>query len=230
MATDRTGNEARVPLAIELLDLEPKADRIDIPDTFLDRKIPEFEAHYPDLTGSPVEKYVEINNKVRRANAARIAEVCQQSESRKLWQGGGFGRLAGSARRASFADQRTYYYQDKKIDHQSHLGVDLASTKQDEVLAANSGKTVFADYLGIYGNVVIIDHGLGVFSLYSHLSQINVAVGDMVDRRKVIGLTGTTGMAGGDHLHFSMLVNGIFVDPVEWWDPNWLKHHVDAML
>jgi murein DD-endopeptidase MepM/ murein hydrolase activator NlpD len=98
------------------------------------------------------------------------------------------------------------------------------------VLAANRGKVIFADYLGIYGNMVVLDHGLGVFSLYSHLSQIGVVEGDIVEKNGVLGATGTSGMAGGDHLHFSMLVNGVLVDPLEWWDEHWLDLNILSYL
>jgi murein DD-endopeptidase MepM/ murein hydrolase activator NlpD len=108
--------------------------------------------------------------------------------------------------------------------------MDIASTRRANVRAANSGIVVFADYLGIYGNMVMVDHGQGVFSLYSHLSQINVSPGDKVTTESVLGLTGTTGMAGGDHLHFSVLVNGIFVTPKEWWDQHWIEVTVDEPL
>ena len=132
--------------------------------------------------------------------------------------------------RAGYADHRTYLYNNEKIDEQIHLGVDIASLEHANVGAANRGLVVFAEYLGIYGNTVILDHGQGIFSLYSHLSQIDVAVGTMVEKDTVLGLTGTTGMAGGDHLHFSMLVNGIFVDPIEWWDEEWVKLHMLSVL
>ena len=89
---------------------------------------------------------------------------------------------------------------------------------------------IFADYLGIYGNTVILDHGLGVFSLYSHLSQIGIEVGAIVDKDQGIGESGATGMAGGDHLHFSILVNGILVDPLEWWDAKWLDLNIASYL
>ena len=125
--------------------------------------------------------------------------------------------------RAGFADHRTYDYKGKPIDEQVHLGVDIASTERADVRAAEAAKVVFTGYNGIYGEMVVLDHGQGVFSLYSHLSQINVTVDSMVDQNTVLGLTGTTGMAGGDHLHFSMLINGIFVNPVEWWDPHWIE-------
>jgi murein DD-endopeptidase MepM/ murein hydrolase activator NlpD len=121
-------------------------------------------------------------------------------------------------------------YNGEVIDAQTHLGVDIASTQQDSVRAANRGKVVFADYLGIYGNVVILDHGQGVFSLYSHLSSFDTTLGALVDKDEPIGRTGVSGMAGGDHLHFSMLIHGIFVTPVEWWDQNWIDVNIQNIL
>ena len=67
---------------------------------------------------------------------------------------------------------------------------------------------LYADELGIYGNCVIVDHGMGVQSLYAHLSSIGVKPGDMVEKEQELGRSGMTGLAGGDHLHFTMLVNG----------------------
>jgi murein DD-endopeptidase MepM/ murein hydrolase activator NlpD len=109
-----------------------------------------------------------------------------------------------------------------------HQGEDLASLEHSPVTAANNGVVVLAEPLGIYGHTVILDHGLGIFSMYSHLSRIGVKSGDEVKTGAVLGQTGTTGLAGGDHLHFSMLVHGAFVDPLEWWDPHWLKDQVEG--
>jgi murein DD-endopeptidase MepM/ murein hydrolase activator NlpD len=116
------------------------------------------------------------------------------------------------------------------IDHQTHLGIDLASTARAPVPAANAGKVVFAGDLGIYGNCVILDHGLGLQTLYGHLSQIDVQVGDSVAKGQAIGRTGTSGLAGGDHLHFDVLISGQQVNPIEWWDPSWINHNVTAKL
>ncbi len=85
---------------------------------------------------------------------------------------------------------------------------------------------LYAAPLGIYGNCVILDHGLGVQSLYGHLSIIDVKEGDTVEKGQALGRTGTTGLAGGDHLHFTMLVDGVMVSPVEWWDPHWMEDRV----
>src|SRR5581483_7042067 len=115
-------------------------------------------------------------------------------------------------------------------DHQVHLGFDLAVTSRVPIVAANAGTVLNASWLGIYGNCVIIDHGMGVASLYGHLSSFGVKVGDKVERGQEIGRSGKTGMAAGDHLHFTMLVAGHPVNPVEWWDPHWIQDRVDRKL
>ncbi len=225
-ATDLAGNTVAKPFGMILRTKDKKRDRINVPDSFLDRKLPEFLSYYPDLTGkAPIDQYLEINNRVRQENNDIISEVCSKSKPERLWEGR-FTRMARSSRKAGYAEMRTYYYNGREVDKQVHLGIDLASTKKAEVTAANRGEVVFADYLGIYGHMVIIDHGLGVFSLYSHLSQMNVEVGDVVTGDTVIALTGASGMAGGDHLHFSILVNGVFVNPLEWWDKQWLNRNI----
>ena len=227
-ALDKAGNSANVPFSTTYKADRKKKDKINVSDGFLNRKIPEFQQYYQDMSGSLLEKYLYINNTVRKENNQKISELCKNPREERLWEGR-FLRMAGSSR-AGFADYRTYYFNGKAIDNQTHLGIDIASTRRVDVKAANQGVVIFADYLGIYGNMVMIDHGQGVFSLYSHLSQINVALEDKVDQQTVLGLTGTTGMAGGDHLHFSILVNGVFVTPKEWWDQHWIDVTIEEPI
>lgn len=224
-STDKAGNSSTFSVYSNLKKTQFKNDRINISDGFLDKKIPEFQQHHPEMQGNYLDKYLFTNNKIRKENNNRIKEICTTgSAPEKMWDGK-FIRMAGASR-AGFADHRTYYYNGDPIDKQVHLGVDIASTRHANIKAANGGVIKYSDYLGIYGQLVIIDHGQGVFSLYSHLSNIKVANGDRVTKGDVIGKSGTTGMAGGDHLHFSMLVNGVFVTPVEWWDYNWIKLNI----
>ncbi|MFZ5759033.1 MAG: M23 family metallopeptidase [Thermodesulfobacteriota bacterium] len=227
-AVDQAGNIGNASFSMLLKKVNFKQDSITISDNFLQAKMPEFAQHYPQMSGSLLDQFLFVNNTVRIENNNKIMEVCRTSTPERLWEGR-FGRMEGSGR-AGYADHRTYFYQGKEVDKQVHLGMDIAATERYPVQAANRGRVVFADYLGIYGNMVILDHGLGVCSLYSHLSAMSVAVGDMVDKGAVIGNTGTTGMAGGDHLHFSMLVNGILVNPVEWWDQSWMDLYIHAYL
>ena len=228
VATDQAGNEGNAVFSMVFKNVPDKSDKINVSDGFLNSKIPEFEEHYPEMTGSPVDKYLFVNNEVRNRNGATIQELCSKPVAEQLWRDR-FNRMLGQTM-AGYAEERTYFYQDKEIDHQVHLGIDIASTTNSAVKAANRGKVIFADYLGIYGNMVLIDHGQGIFSLYSHLSRIETAAGADVDQDTVIAYSGATGMAGGDHLHFSMLIHGMFVSPIEWWDQHWIDVNIKEIV
>ncbi len=228
IAEDAAGNKTTKPFAPVLQKPNQKKDKINVSDGFLNRKIPEFEEHYPEMQGELVQKYLYSNRDIRQMNNKKIHDLCMNPGPKRLWAGK-FLRMAGSGR-AGFADHRTYYYKGEAIDKQVHLGMDIASTKHAPIKASGAGTVIFDEYLGIYGNMVMLDHGQGVFSLYSHLSQINVAVGDTLAKGDILGNSGTSGMAGGDHLHFSMLVNGIFVTPKEWWDQHWIDVTIDGPL
>jgi murein DD-endopeptidase MepM/ murein hydrolase activator NlpD len=230
-ATDGAGNTAKRGISCHINAKAFAEDTLHISDAFLRRKMPEFEPF--SFSKSPpdslLDKFLAVNQDLRMANYDTLQGVCQASDGEKHWAGP-FLRLPGSARKAGFADRRTYLYEGKAVDKQYHLGIDLASTAQSPVPASNTGKVCFADNLGIYGKTVVIDHGFSLFSMYSHLSRLSVSTDQVVSKGDTIGLTGTTGMAGGDHLHFSMLVQGTFVNPVEWWDDNWIKHNITDKL
>lgn len=228
VVTDEAGNETSLALPTTFAQSPAKHDQVSISDHFLQQKMPEFAAHYPEMQGTDVEKYLYINNQIRLSNGRTITQVCATTDPSQLWSDR-FLRMPGSGR-AQFADQRTYFYHGSAIDNQTHLGVDIASLAEAEVRAANRGKVVFAGYLGIYGNMVILDHGQGIASLYSHLSRIDTTAGTLVAKDQAIGRTGATGMAGGDHLHFSMLVHGIFVNPTQWWDQHWIDVNIKSAL
>jgi murein DD-endopeptidase MepM/ murein hydrolase activator NlpD len=178
----------------------------------------------PEGTGSIVDRFVKLNNDMRKANTETIYNLRTNTVNKMLWTGA-FVPLKG-ARESFFADRRSYFYQGKKIDEQVHLGYDLAQRANTVVRAANAGRVIYAERLGIYGNCIILDHGYSLESLYGHLSRIDVKVGDMVTKEQNIGATGATGMAFGDHLHFSMLVDGYQIDPKEWWDEHWIHDRI----
>jgi len=232
-AVDPAGNSSESSFYYHIRRKTFRKDKINISDGFLNRKIPEFSSQIsPGASKSPVDKFLEINRDVRKANFYKIAAACQNPDPRMHWQGS-FLRLPKSATRARFADHRTYFYKGNQIDQQVHLGIDLASVANSPVPASNAGVVALASAsggLGIYGKTVILDHGYGLFSMYSHLSQIAVKAGDRVARGDKLGRTGSTGMAGGDHLHFSMLINDTFVNPVEWWDVKWIQNNVTSKI
>ena len=232
-ARDEAGNEATARFVDNVFEKPFKKSRIPIDDRFLGRVVPEILAHAPELTvtnpSDLVPSFLAVNGTLRRMNAERIAALTATSGARRLWDGP-FVQLGNSQVEASFADRRTYQYNGREIDQQVHLGFDLAVTANVPVVAANAGTVVQADWLGIYGNCVIVDHGLGVASLYGHLSSIGVKVGESVTKGQLLGKSGMTGLAGGDHLHFTMLVGGRPVNPVEWWDLQWMKDRVERKL
>ncbi|MCF8056567.1 MAG: M23 family metallopeptidase [Desulfocapsa sp.] len=228
VAVDAAGNRSSKIFAPILNKANQKRDEINVGDDFLSKKVPEFQERYPEMEGDQVQKYLYTNRQIRQMNNQKIHDLCLSPDPKRLWTGR-FLRMAGSGK-AGFADHRTYFYKGQAIDKQVHLGMDIASTKHVEIKAAGTGKVVFGDYLGIYGNMVMLDHGQGIFSLYSHLSQINVVPGDTLNQGDILGNSGTSGMAGGDHLHFSMLVNGIFVAPKEWWDQHWIDVTIDGPI
>jgi murein DD-endopeptidase MepM/ murein hydrolase activator NlpD len=205
-----------------------KRSRIELNDAFLQRVVPDILQHTPDVrvpAGDPLTGFLKINGDLRRINADKILSMAGQTAPQILWKGP-FRPLGNAQVESKFADHRTYFYQGKEVDQQVHLGFDLAVTANVPVLAGNDGRVVYADYLGIYGNCVILDHGMGVQSLYGHLSSIDVKAGDTVAKDQPLGRSGVTGLAAGDHLHFAMLVGGYPVNPVEWWDPHWIQDRV----
>jgi murein DD-endopeptidase MepM/ murein hydrolase activator NlpD len=177
-------------------------------------------------TGSLIEQFIVINGELRRRNAERIASFARETSPEMLWQGAVFHPFTNTSAESAFADRRTYYYQGREVDQQVHLGFDLASFANTPIVSAGRGKVLFAAELGIYGHAVIVDHGMGLQSLYAHLSGIDVAVGAMIEKGQTLGRSGMTGLAGGDHLHFTMLLHGQMVTPVEWWDAHWIEDRI----
>ena len=195
------------------------------------RVVPAIMSRTPELEdrGSLLENYLMLNRDLRQMNAERLVEIAAGSAPRQLWSGA-FLQMRNTQVMDQFATRRKYVYEGRVVDTQDHLGFDLASRVQDDVPAANSGVVVMTEYFGIYGNTVIVDHGYGLQTLYSHLSRIDVEAGQSVDTGQRLGLSGETGLAGGDHLHFAVLVGGLPVDPLEWFDAKWIRDHVGAVL
>lgn len=234
-ARDVAGNEATTPLDHQPTNKRFLQSRIPIDQRFLDRVVPAIASNTPDLkvdTGSPeglLKGFLTINGDLRKKNGETITALAAKSQPKMLWTEA-FAQMGNSQVESRFADRRTYFFGDEEIDRQVHLGFDLASVQRAPVHASNAGVVVFADYLGIYGNCVIVDHGLGVQSLYAHLSTIGTAVGETVTKGQELGRTGATGLAGGDHLHFTILLQGVPVNPVEWWDQHWLDDRVNRKI
>jgi murein DD-endopeptidase MepM/ murein hydrolase activator NlpD len=232
VARDEAGNTATAEFEHRTFPKTFRSSRIPLDEAFLNRVVPAILAGTTAVKpeGTTIEKFVVINSELRRKNAETIASMAAKTAPEMLWRGETFYPFVNNAVESAFADRRTYIYQGREVDRQTHLGFDLASVTHAPVLAANRGRVLFAEELGIYGNCVIIDHGMGVQSLYGHLSSIDVKPGAEVQKGDALGKSGITGLAGGDHLHFTMLVNGQMVNPVEWWDGHWIQDRVIRKL
>jgi murein DD-endopeptidase MepM/ murein hydrolase activator NlpD len=227
-AVDEAGNTASRAVPAELKSRAFPHDTIEIADAFLEAKVPELLPQRPP--GQPlIDGFLVINRDQRRRAEEEKRRIGAQTGDRPLWEGA-FVQPRNTKVFANFAESRTYRYQGRTVDTQVHFGYDLAATKRMAVPAANAGVVVFAGPLAIYGTTVVVDHGLGLQTLYAHLSSAGVKAGDRVAKGQEIGRSGTTGLAIGDHLHYEVLVHGVSVTPLEWWDARWLRDRVARPL
>ena len=234
VARDDAGNESQVSFSYKVFPKRFHTDTFDLEKLsgghFLENVVPPIMSQTPDLPdqGSLIKNFLMINGTLRKQDAQMLVDFSHRTAQHFLWNGT-FLRLPAKTE-ASFADYRTYKYGGEVVDHQTHLGFDLAGSEHMPVRAANDGVVVFAGFFGIYGNAVVIDHGCGIQTLYGHMSSLEVKEGDTVKKEQELGHSGQTGLAGGDHLHFTILLDGIPVNPVEWWDPHWIHDRITAKL
>jgi len=228
-AEDKAGNRSKAKFYCRIRKKRFRKDKIKITDRFLKQIFPYFSFYLKDTDGKDITKFLKINQDLRRENAEEFYNLRTKTSPTRLWDGVWL-RLKNAANMARFGDKRTYFYKGKKIDEQVHMGVDLASLSNSDVPATNNGRVIFANRLGIYGLTVVLDHGQGLASIYSHLSNIGVQFDQYVTKGEIIGSTGQTGLAGGDHLHFGVMVSGLFVNPIEWWDSHWIQDNIMKKL
>jgi murein DD-endopeptidase MepM/ murein hydrolase activator NlpD len=228
-ARDSIGNEGSGSFDFRVFPKQFRSSTISLDDRFLARVVPPILQNSPELKvddpSNFLDSYLAINRELRRMNNETISNLALETAPAILWRGP-FKQLINTAVEAGFADQRTYVHNGSDVDHQVHLGFDLASTAAAPVRAANAGRVVHAGWLGIYGNCVILDHGMGLQSLYAHLSSISVSQGQLVASEAELGRSGATGLAGGDHLHFTMLLGGNAITPIDWWSGQWVQDRV----
>ena len=231
VARDDVGNETVSSFSYKVFPQKFHKGTINLSDSFMERVVPPILNHNPEMhdQGSLLKNYLMINQRLRLIESQLLIAYSQKTAPEFLWTQA-FLRYPNSKVEAHFADYRAYLYNGQVVDHETHLGYDLASTAHSPVPAADDGVVVFAQYFGIYGNAILIDHGCGLQTLYGHLSSFAVKPGEHVTRGQMIGHSGETGLAGGDHLHFSVLLDGVFVDPLEWWDPHWIKDRITDKL
>jgi hypothetical protein len=225
IAEDAAGNTKKVNIPHRLKNVKYKKSDINVSDNFIQEKMASLLGEESSKDQDLKVIFLKVNRDLRKKNNDEIRKIGEKTSEQILWNGQ-FHQLTNSQVEANFADDRTYLFNGEPIDEQYHLGYDLAVTKRYPVEVANDGVVVFAGDLGIYGNTVIVDHGMGISTLYGHLSSIDVNVGDVVKKKQVVGKTGETGLAAGDHLHYGVYVNGVPVRPIEWWDQKWINDNI----
>lgn len=227
VAEDKAGNQRIRSLATTPRMKTYTESTISIDDSFISTVVAPLlnKTSVSDVEGA----FRKVNDEWREKNNKKILEISRDTGPEMLWEGR-FLQMRNSKVMAAYGDKRTYTYNDKEIGGSVHLGYDLASFSNAPVEAANSGTVKFAGDLGIYGNTIIIDHGLGLMSLYGHLSMLMVNEGQTVAKGDIIAKTGSSGFAGGDHLHFGILIHGREVSPLYWWDRSWIRINIFDLL
>ncbi len=229
-ARDEAGNATVLGIPAEVRGKRFPTDTIELRGGFMAQAVAELLPQRIVSTPAEVlEAFLVVNRELRREAVEVTAEIGRTSRGEVLWKGA-FLQAPNTKVFANFAETRIYRWEGQEVDRQVHMGYDLASVQRAPVPAANDGVVVFTGPLTIYGNTVILDHGLGLQTLYAHLSSVAVGVGDRVARGQELGRTGTTGLAVGDHLHYEVLLHGRSVTPVEWWDGKWIRDRVIGPL
>jgi murein DD-endopeptidase MepM/ murein hydrolase activator NlpD len=234
IAKDSAGNTTKSYVPLYLKDKMYKLSKIDLSDKFLKGKIYDLAEEFEETQGvdGSLEQFKIINEDVRAKNEKLIHEITSKVSNdmisdfkmKKIYP------LKNGQVVAHFGDHRKYYYDHQFVSEAYHLGLDLASYAMAPIMTQNGGEVVFTDYNGLYGNMPIISHGLGLYTLYGHCSSIDVTTGEHVPANSKIANTGKTGYAMGDHLHFGVLVQGIEVRPQEWMDSQWIKLNISDII
>ncbi len=235
---DKAGNRSVMPVPFYRVKREYKTSTIKISDDFIDGKITslisEINQVAPESLALPADKFNYINKTIRDKNVEIVNLVGQNYNQAAILPSdftlSKFYPLRNGAAVGRFGDHRYFAYENNIIGESYHLGIDFASIKQAPVILSNGGVVAFAGFNGIYGNMVIIDHGLGLMSLYAHLSRIDVNEGQHLETGAKLGNTGLTGLVLGDHLHFATLVQGVESNPTEWLDSKWINDNLFKII
>ncbi len=227
-ARNGAGTEATAHFSFKLFPKKFRVRDFDLTDALMDKLVNSVDPTNQVAPGKDMlGRFLFINSELRKQNNQTLADLRLKTEEKILWNG---PFIHWGKEEADFADVRNYIYHGKKVDQQVHLGFDLSDVANGPVSAGNDGRIVWAAPLGIYGNCVVVDHGYGLQSIYGHMREIDVKVGDMVKKGQKMGIAGSTGLAGGIHVHFSMQIDGVQVNPREWWDPHWIHDRVMVKL
>jgi len=234
IAKDFAGNITKAYVPLYLKNKKYRVSKIRLSDKFLNGKIYNLAEDFEETQGvdDKLEQFKIINEDVRKKNEDLIHKLTSEVPQEMIsdFKVNRMYPLKNGAVVAHFGDHRKYYYHGKLISEAYHLGLDMASHSMAPIVTQNGGNVVFADFNGLYGNMPVLSHGLGLYTLYGHCSSVDVTKGENVPPNSKIANTGKTGYAMGDHLHFGVLVQGIEVRPQEWMDKKWIKLNISDII
>ncbi len=234
IAVDKADNKTitKVPLYIQKKKI--RVDNITLSENFIKNiSASVLEQSFEEVPSNTKDIFLYSNKDLRAKNIQTIEQTVDKYMNNQFiekYSINSFDRLRGSKTVAGYGERRHYYLDGEKINEAWHLGIDWASVKKAPVRVSNDGTVIFNGYLGLYGNTIIIDHGMGLATLYAHTSSQSVKLGDQVVTNQKIANTGATGAVFGDHLHFGTLVQGVEVNPIEWMDKHWIKVRITDVL
>ena len=229
-AEDVAGNLSMLPVGFKTVDFKYPVGKVDLDKTYEKDKTKELGLSETNLQG--VDKYKVIQQELAAQSKVNISQLTSL-HPKGIIEGftlKAFKPLLKWRVTSASGKIREYFFEGVKQKESVHMGVDLASEPKDSVYTSNEGVVIFSGYNGGYGNTAVIDHGLGIYTIYSHCTEILVKVGQTVHPGDKIAITGKTGVASGDHLHFGVLVQGVYVNSEEWLNPYWIQTNVTKVI
>jgi len=229
IAEDLAGNIANASVPVIPYNKRYKLSHINLSDNFINGKVSELAYSYGVEDGADaVERFKYVNEKMRHDNEAVIHDLTSVVNDtmvrnfpiKKMYP------LKNAAVVANFGDHRIYSYKGTEISEAYHLGLDLASNAMSEIRSQNPAIVTYAQENVIYGNMPVLYHGLGLYTIYGHCSTMLVKEGDSLRSDVAVAKKGKSGYAMGDHLHFGVLVQGVEVRPQEWMDSDWIRKSI----
>ena len=183
---------------------------------------------FAEMTRIVAERFKMVNETYRAKTEEKIKKILSGPIKAKLWQDA-FTRYGGT-QLVLFGERRELSYEGMELGSFVNPGVDFAAAPQISVMASNSGVVAFSGTMGVYGNMVIIEHGFGLASCYAYLVATNVAVGERIEKGAVIGKAGLSGFSPSSRFQYQLRAHGVPVAPIEWWDQRWVKDHIESKI
>ncbi len=210
-------------LEITLLERQYSVNNIKMSSNFGLEKEEEFNERLPK---DPIKRYNAIVSKLKEKKVFDVFDYTYKNQTYRENFNFIPEKPTDGYITSDYGVKRNFWLDKKLVRSSYHYGIDYVKGTNFNIYSIESGMVVFAGYNGANGNYLLIDHGYGIFSGYSHCSKLFVKEGDIVEKKSLIALSGQTGYVTGDHLHFSLIINGMNLDPNDWFNDEWIKYNI----